>query len=165
MLLSPDIKNDGFVVLVRGDGDHTGLAIVSVHGNRGVSAVLESDLILDCFFAWGYSWQIPDKCTGASPHIIRHWVAAIDGDNWIMTHWVIGRHLGQCGAINTCHHVWSFTLFWGNDCGVSLARLESSLAKKYVVTLFSSWSPMVSPWSDSISFIMRHAGTANCGTY
>ena len=43
MLLPPDVENDGFVVLVGGDGDHAGLAVVSVHGNRGVSSVLESN--------------------------------------------------------------------------------------------------------------------------
>ena len=41
MLLSPHVQDDGLVVLVGRDGDHAGLAVVPVHGHRGVSPVLK----------------------------------------------------------------------------------------------------------------------------
>ena len=44
MLLSPDVQDDGLVVLVGRDGDHAGLAVVPVHGNRSVSSVLKPEM-------------------------------------------------------------------------------------------------------------------------
>ena len=41
MLLAPHVQDDGLVVLVGGDGDHAGLRVVPVHGDRGVSTVLK----------------------------------------------------------------------------------------------------------------------------
>ena len=42
MFLAPHVKYDGLVVLVSRNGDHTGLAVVSVHGYRCVASVLKS---------------------------------------------------------------------------------------------------------------------------
>ena len=44
MLLAPHVQDDGLVVLVGGDGDHAGLAVVPVHGNRSVSSVLKPEM-------------------------------------------------------------------------------------------------------------------------
>ena len=49
MLLPPDVQDDGLVVLVGRDGDHAGLAVVPVHGNRGVSSVLKPLTKRMCF--------------------------------------------------------------------------------------------------------------------
>ena len=42
MFLAAHVQYDGLVVLVRWDGDHAGLAVVPVHGYRGVAPVLKS---------------------------------------------------------------------------------------------------------------------------
>ena len=41
MLLPPNIQDDGLVVLVGRDGDHAGLGVVPVHGDRGVPSMLK----------------------------------------------------------------------------------------------------------------------------
>ena len=44
MFLSPHVQDDCLVVLVGRDGDHAGLAVIPVHGNRSVSSVLKPEM-------------------------------------------------------------------------------------------------------------------------
>ena len=45
MFLAADVQDDGLVVLVSWYGDHAGLAVVPVHGHRGVTPVLKSGIL------------------------------------------------------------------------------------------------------------------------
>ena len=58
MLLSPDVQDDGLVVLVGRDGDHAGLAVVPVHGNRGVPSVLKSEDIRNLISQFKWKAQV-----------------------------------------------------------------------------------------------------------
>ena len=42
VFFAPHVQDDGLVILVSRDGDHAGLAVVPVHGYRGVATVLKS---------------------------------------------------------------------------------------------------------------------------
>lgn len=58
MFLAAHVQYDGLVVLVSGDRDHAGLAVVPVHGNRGVPPVLKSEDIRNLISQFKWKAQV-----------------------------------------------------------------------------------------------------------